>query len=168
MIHILLKCQILFIVNCVLYISGYAQSENQFPKDNSYDSLSLIAIDKCQEKLPSNVICTKTFKGKNTTARKREEFTVWLSKGQSYWFVISNPSGYSGGLTMTLYDSKREKLVTTNYNKTEVPSHFICQNHHSGFYFLNIGYSSGNSGSYYAPFGVIVGVDYTQSYKLGN
>ncbi len=76
--------------------------------------------------------------------RKKVEYTCVFSKDTNYQINIVSKDGNAYGLIGTLYDSKRNKLVSSFYNNKYMPSWtYKCRS--TGIYYLSFTYKDSKS-----------------------
>ncbi len=76
--------------------------------------------------------------------RKKVEYTCVFSKDTNYQINIVSKDGSAYGLIGTLYDSKRNKIVTSYYNNKFMPGWtYKCRA--TGIYYLSFTYKDSKS-----------------------
>lgn len=101
---------------------------------------SLSCSDKCVEyamaEIPSEFIFLKKFIA-NKRGCSKQETTFLLSKGETYWFGFSGPSGSVKGIAGTLYYNDR-KRAASNYYYRQFKNGFLFKCRASGLYYFTI------------------------------
>lgn len=77
-------------------------------------------------------------------ARKRIEYTCVFSKDTNYQIQISSKDGKSEGIIATLYDSRRNRVISTFYNNKFLPG-FTYKCKATGVYYLSFTFKGSKS-----------------------
>ncbi|MEN7550142.1 hypothetical protein AAG747_19640 [Rapidithrix thailandica] len=102
-------------------------------------------INKSMRSLANGYQFSKSFRidGRGG-ARKKIEYTCVFSKDTNYQINISGKDGGAHGIIGTLYDSRRNKIVTSYYNNKFSPG-WIYKCRATGIYYLSFTFKDSKS-----------------------
>jgi hypothetical protein len=106
---------------------------------------SELYVNKSMKELAPGFSFYKSYRidGRNGTRRK-VEYTCVFSKDSNYQLQITGKDGGAQGLIGTLYDSRRNKIVTSYYNNKFLPSWtYKCRA--TGIYYLTFTFKDSKS-----------------------
>ncbi|MBX2840569.1 MAG: hypothetical protein KTR26_02265 [Flammeovirgaceae bacterium] len=106
---------------------------------------SELYVNKSMKSLESGFQFSKSYRidGRGGT-RKKVEYTCVFSKDTNYQIRISGKDGSAQGLIGTLYDSKRNKMVSSFYNNKFLEGWtFKCRA--TGIYYLSFTFQNSKS-----------------------
>lgn len=115
------------------------------PQEASAQCNAELYVNKCMKELNSGFLFFKSYRidGKNGT-RKKIEYTCVFSKDTNYQITISGKDGGPEGMIGTLYDGKRNKLVSSYYNNKFYPGwQYKCRA--TGIYYLSFTFKDSKS-----------------------
>lgn len=116
-----------------------------FVNQSSAQCNAELYINKSMKSLSPGFQFLKSYRidGRGGT-RKKIEYTCVLSKDTNYQINITGKDGGSNGLIATLYDAKRNRLISSYYNNKFLPG-VVYKCRSTGIYYLSFTFKDSQS-----------------------
>ncbi len=129
--------KILVILSLVLFAAMGTEAQAQCNSE--------LYVNKSMMQLAPGFSFYKSYRidGRNGT-RKKVEYTCVFSKDSNYQLQITGKDGAAQGIIGTLYDSRRNKIITSYYNDKFMPAWtYTCRA--TGIYYLTFTFKDSKS-----------------------